>query len=146
MKSNKGFTLIELLAVIVILAVIALIATPMILGVVETARKGAAESSVLGFVDAVEKQIMINEVDADKTAIADDTYEVTEGTAEMTPVNGTAEDAIDIDVKGEVPGATSMVISKGEVQTTNFTLGKYYVTYNKSTGKATASTTAPTGE
>ena len=32
MKSNKGFTLIELLAVIVILAIIALIATPTILG------------------------------------------------------------------------------------------------------------------
>ena len=43
---NKGFTLIELLAVIVILAIIALIATPTILGVVENARKGAAESTV----------------------------------------------------------------------------------------------------
>ena len=50
---KKGFTLIELLAVIVILAIIALIATPTILGVVETARKGAAESSVLGYIDAV---------------------------------------------------------------------------------------------
>lgn len=140
MKSNKGFTLIELLAVIVILAIIALIATPMILGVVETARKGAAESSVLGFVDAVEKQIMINEVDADKTAIADDTYSVTEGTAAMTSTTAENATAIAIDVKGEVPGATSMVISKGEVQTTTFTLGKYTVTYNQSTGKATAST------
>ena len=36
-----GFTLIELLAVIVILSIIALIATPMILGVIETAKKGA---------------------------------------------------------------------------------------------------------
>ena len=35
----KGFTLIELLAVIVILAVIALIATPIILGIVEDARR-----------------------------------------------------------------------------------------------------------
>ena len=38
-KSKKGFTLIELLAVIVILAIIALIATPIILGIVEDARK-----------------------------------------------------------------------------------------------------------
>ena len=60
MKSNKGFTLIELLAVIVILAIIALIATPTILGVIETARKGSAESSALGYIDAVEKQIAID--------------------------------------------------------------------------------------
>lgn len=36
---NKGFTLIELLAVIVILAIIALIATPIILGIINDARK-----------------------------------------------------------------------------------------------------------
>ncbi len=40
---EKGFTLIELLAVIVILAVIALIATPMIMGVIDEAREGALE-------------------------------------------------------------------------------------------------------
>ena len=43
MRENKGFTLIELLAVIVILAIIALIATPIILGVIDDARKSAAE-------------------------------------------------------------------------------------------------------
>ena len=32
---KKGFTLVELLAVIVILAIIAVIATPIILGVIE---------------------------------------------------------------------------------------------------------------
>ena len=45
---KKGFTLIELLAVIVILAIIALISTPMILGVVESAKKSSKESSALG--------------------------------------------------------------------------------------------------
>ena len=43
--TTLGFTLIELLAVIVILAVIALIATPMIMGVIDEARKGALERS-----------------------------------------------------------------------------------------------------
>ena len=55
---KKGFTLVELLAVIVILAIIAIIATPIILGVIETAKKGAAEQSALGYIDAVEKQIV----------------------------------------------------------------------------------------
>jgi len=40
---NKGFTLIELLAVIVILAIIALIATPIILGIIDDARKSSSE-------------------------------------------------------------------------------------------------------
>lgn len=55
MKQNKkGFTLIELLAVIVILAIIALIATPIVLNMVNSARKSAAKSSTLGFVDSIE--------------------------------------------------------------------------------------------
>ena len=40
---KKGFTLIELLAVIVILAIIALIATPIILGIINDARDSARE-------------------------------------------------------------------------------------------------------
>ena len=43
-KSKKGFTLIELLAVIIILAIIALIATPIILNVIGDARKSAGKS------------------------------------------------------------------------------------------------------
>ena len=44
MKRRNGFTLIELLAVIVILAIIALIATPLVLKYIEQSRIGAAES------------------------------------------------------------------------------------------------------
>ena len=55
MKNKKGFTLIELLAIIVILAVIAVITTPIILNVIENAKKGAAQDSALGYKDAVHK-------------------------------------------------------------------------------------------
>ena len=64
MKKKKGFTLIELLAVLVIIAIIALISIPIILGVINASRKGAAKSSGLGYIEAVEKQValtMINE-------------------------------------------------------------------------------------
>lgn len=54
MKQKKGFTLIELLAVIVILAVIALIATPLIMGVINDAKKGAFSDSMHGIVKAAE--------------------------------------------------------------------------------------------
>ena len=56
-NKKKGFTLIELLAVIVVLAIIALIATPIILGIIDKAKIGAAKSSVLGYADAVEKSM-----------------------------------------------------------------------------------------
>ena len=55
---NKGFTLVELLAVIVILAVISLIATPMVLGVIEKSKKSAAVESVNGILDAAEKNMI----------------------------------------------------------------------------------------
>ena len=54
---KKGFTLIELLAVIVVLAVIALIATPMVLNTIEEARKGAAQSSAYTYVNEVETKL-----------------------------------------------------------------------------------------
>lgn len=52
MKESKGFTLIELLAVIVILALIALITTPMIIDVIEKSKKGALEDSAYGLLEA----------------------------------------------------------------------------------------------
>ena len=52
MEKKKGFTLIELLAVIVILAIIALIATPIVLNLINTARKGAFARSAEGVLNA----------------------------------------------------------------------------------------------
>lgn len=52
MKNKKGFTLIELLAVIVILAIIALIATPIVIGVINNAREKSVVNSAYGVVDA----------------------------------------------------------------------------------------------
>ena len=52
--NKKGFTLIELLAVIVILAIIALITSPIILGVIEGARKDAAKDKAWGTINAVD--------------------------------------------------------------------------------------------
>ena len=52
MKNRRGFTLIELLAVVVILAVIALVATPLILGIIDDARKGAFKSTAYGILEA----------------------------------------------------------------------------------------------
>ncbi len=53
-KTKQGFTLIELLAVIVILAVIALIATPLIMNVINDAKRGAARDAGYNVIKAGE--------------------------------------------------------------------------------------------
>ena len=121
--NKKGFTLIELLAVIVILAIIALIATPTILGVIEKAKKGAAESSALGYIDAVEKQVMINEMDNTATKITDKTY----STSDLKTLGVT--------VKGDEPSEGSVTIEKGNVTDYNLKFKDYTVT--KTNGKVT---------
>ena len=65
-EKNKGFTLVELLAVIVILAIIALIATPIILNVINDAKKEAAKDSFYGYMDAIEKAIIVNDIDEEE--------------------------------------------------------------------------------
>ena len=64
---KKGFTLIELLAVIIILAVIALIATPVVLNVVEEAREEAAKNSAYGVIDAAKLYYTESMLDDTKT-------------------------------------------------------------------------------
>ena len=54
---KKGFTLIELLAVIVILAIIALIATPIILGIINDARRESNERSAELYASSVKNAI-----------------------------------------------------------------------------------------
>ena len=144
---NKGFTLIELLAVIVILAIIALIATPTILGVVEDARRSAAESSLLGWIDAVEKQGMINEMNSNSNddLVDGTTYRVT-STGVKLGENGTD---IAVGAKGQRPAdydtySHAFSISNGEITGSPvFKVGKYFITYNSSDGTASASTTDP---
>ena len=67
MNKNKGFTLIELLAVIIILAVIALIATPIVLNVIDNARISANKDSVYGLLDSAKLYYAESLLDENKT-------------------------------------------------------------------------------
>ena len=126
---RKGFTLIELLAVIVILAIIALIATPTILNVIEKARKGATEQSALGYIDAIEKQVAINQVKGENL--------ITDGTHDI-PIS-------DVTVKGETPTKGWVTIEKGIVTNYSFVIGKYVVTKDEKVEKGEEPATKPSG-
>ena len=54
---KSGFTLIELLAVIVILAIIALIAVPIILSIIDDAKKSSNDRSIELFIDNLQKKV-----------------------------------------------------------------------------------------
>ena len=69
-SSENGFTLIELLAVIVILAVIALIATPMIINVIENSRRGAFKESVNNAISAAELKKASTATNFDEISVA----------------------------------------------------------------------------
>ena len=73
MKNKKGFTLIELLAVIIILAVIALIATPIVLNVVDSARVEANRDSVYGLLDGAKLYYLEGQLDTNRLGIDGET-------------------------------------------------------------------------
>ena len=112
---KKGFTLIELLAVIVILAIIALIAVPTVTEIVEKAKKGGAESSALGWIDAVEKQAMLNDLtDANKIDL-NSRYNVSELISKG------------VKVKGQTPSSGYVALSNGKVSSSTLCIGNYKV-------------------
>ena len=131
---KRGFTLIELLAVIVVLAIIALIATPIVMNVIGNVQKGAAERSAERYVAAVETAIATDMLTNER--IKDGIYKVDENG------NLTSEGKVvlNVAVNGDIPKAESTVeIKNGQVvkEGTNLTLGDYTVTIDDQ-GKATA--------
>ena len=107
-RNQKGFTLIELLAVIVILAVIALIATPLIMNVINDAKEGADRDAAYGIIKAVETSAM------QKMAL-DPTYSVP-GTCDITD-DKTKCGTLAIDYKGTQPVSAHIIFdtAKGSV-------------------------------
>ena len=118
-RKNKGFTLVELLAVIVILALIALIATPIILNVINDAKKQAAKDSAYGYMDAVEKYIVSSELEDE--SIQDGTYSVEELNSMGVSVKGSTPDNGTIKIESKTVksydiGIDGYVVSNGEVK------------------------------
>ena len=138
-EKNKGFTLVELLAVIVILALIALIATPIILNVINDAKKQAAKDSAYGYMDAVEKYIVSSELE-DKS-IQDGRYSVEELNKKIS-VKGSTPDNGNIEIKNSSVksydiGIDGYVVRNGKVEkvsTTKSFKNGTAVYYNPETG------------
>ena len=128
---KKGFTLIELLAVIIILAIIALIATPIVMNIIERSRKGAAERSAENYLSAVETEVM--SLRANGTILSDGTYTINEDGDVC--LNSGCTEKITIEMSGTKPSSGTVAISNGKVvasgannATTTLTIGEYTAT------------------
>ncbi len=97
---NKGFTLIELLAVIVIMAIIMLIATPLIVNVINDAKKGAFKNAAYGLVKAGENEYMSNQL---KGVTVDLVFRYE---------NGKIKGGKDLSYKGKTPKGGEIVVRK----------------------------------
>ena len=111
---KKGFTLIELLAVIVILAIIALIATPIILGIINDARRSAKERTAELVYTGVEY------------AYTTSLYKNTEGTVLAEPTladlnNNLQVDNVETKDVKDVNGVSTLVIKTNDGVTCNVT-------------------------
>ena len=131
MKNKKGFTLIELLAVIVVLAIIALIATPIVMNTIKKSQKGAAERSAENYIDAVETAVATAKLDSD--GIPDGIYTINgKGNLEG---NGLQE-PLTIEMSGNKPTGGTITIKNGQVTTdSKMTVGSYEVSYNPTNKK-----------
>ena len=110
---KKGFTLIELLAVIVILAIIALIATPIVLNIISDSKKSAELRSAEMYLSAVEQSISIKKMDNPNFKPSTCTV-LEKGDLDCEGTN------VKVDVKGTVPNEGSIItFDEGKIKEVN---------------------------
>lgn len=125
---KKGFTLIELLAVIVILAIVSLIAVPMIMQVIEKVNIKAAESSANSYKESITQLIAENEIKGINQLKPNNTYYVTRGTT----IDGQYYEAINdvVKLKGYKPTGYDDYIKFGknyEIEEAILTINGYAI-------------------
>ena len=118
---NKGFTLVELLAIIVILAIIAVITVPIVLGIIDDAKKGIAIDSAHGYVRAINQFYLNNQMSDTEYFVPDGEYEIS-----------IYKDA-NLSVNGDEPSDGWVKVVDAEVTDFSFLFGDYVVNYNSST-------------
>ena len=120
MKKQKGFTLIELLAIIVILAIIAVITVPIILNVIDNAKKGTAKDSAYGYKDAISKYYVSDMLEDESIKLSGD-YNVVDGKL----------GEYDIPFSGTKPTSGYLTFENNALTSGCLTIDEYKVTFDK---------------
>ncbi len=144
---KRGFTLIELLAVIVVLAIIALIATPIVMNTIKNAKKGAAERTADNYIKQVETAVA--EERLSKNEVLEGEYQITSDGNLCRDKSASCSDdnKIKIEMSGTKPTSGKIKITNGGVDqsSSSMTVGDYTVSYNsaKKTYEATEKGNTP---
>ena len=135
-KMKKGFTLVELLAVIVILAIISLIAVPIVTDVINNSRESSILRSTEFYLDAVEQGIARRQLNNKTTD--DGVYDVKED-GNICLVYDEEEECIDelkVEIDGNYPTGGDITISNGRISNIkNLKFGEEYVSYDENNEK-----------
>lgn len=115
---KRGFTLVELIAIIVILSIIALITTPIIMNVIESARKSAAERSIDNIKHAAELYYYKTKLDFGFSPV---TFICKDGACS----NGETK----LNINGNIPERGSITINKQGTVTLNSLVVNGYICY-----------------
>lgn len=129
-KKKNAFTLIELLAIIVILAIIAVITVPIILNVIENAKKGSVIDSAYGYKDAVQNHCVSKSI-------------INPNNETLTGVKNVSELETDgLTVSGEKPTEGWVQINKGKVVDYSLKFGDYVVSLDITTNNPVSTKSA----
>ena len=128
---KNGFTLIELLAVIVILAVLALIAAPLVFNIIEDARVNAKIVSSDNYLKAVEFSIAKGVMENKR--LKDGTYPIMpNGNICRTDLSGTlCSNEMIVEVSGETPESGSITVRDGKIANYKFMFKSGFVMTNQ---------------
>ena len=128
---KKGFTLIELLAVIVILAIIALIATPIVLNIISDTKESAGLRSADFYLDAVE--FSISNATLNNNDVKDGTYNILENGNICLKYNEDDKciDTLEVEVKGEMPSSGTITITNGNITEVEIVLNDKTIVKNE---------------
>ena len=131
--NKKGFTLIELLAVIVILAIIALITTPIVLNIISDSKEQTELRNAEFYLSALELSIANSTLDEQK--ILDGTYNILKNGNVCLEVGVASNCSIDkilpVEVKGKVPTSGTITIKSGQLKDVSLNLNNKIIGKNE---------------
>ena len=109
-KKRNGFTLVELLAIIVVLAVTALISTPIVINIINTAKKQSAVLSSNNYIKILKNQLVLKE----ESELLD-IYTV---------------DSLDVAYEGTGPTKGIIDIENGKIDSAKLCINNYSIYYD----------------
>ena len=129
---KKGFTLIELLTVIVILAIIALIATPIVINIISDTKESAFLRSAEFYLDGVEFSIASAKLN--NRTITNGKYNILENgniCLKYEEDNKTCNDILEVEVNGDKPKSGVITVANGEIEDISLNLGNKDIVKNE---------------